>query len=556
MLNLIFGVLGGLSLFIFGMHFMSEGLQKSAGNRLRTLLETITRNPLIGVLVGTAVTSIIQSSSATTVMVVGLANAGLMDLTQAISIIMGATIGTTMTAQIIAFRLDQYAYPIAAAGFIIYFFPQRRKIKYLGQIIFGFGLLFIGLNTMTQVLKPLAHDKYFTHLILTLGRHKMWGVLVGLFMTGIVQSSSATIGVLQAIAAQPASATGAALIPLAVAIPILFGDNIGTTVTALLASIGANKNAKRAAAAHTLIKVFGTFIFMLILPYFIKFVFLISPKINPGQGIREVDIIKRQIANAHTSFNIINSLIWLPMIGALAFLIKKIVPGKDEQLEKGPRYLDRHILENPILALEVTSKELDRMGKVSLSMFMDTRDILMNKSVQKVKLMEETEEMLDNLQSDIIRYMSDMTARASLTQEQSVRLADLMRITGDIERIGDHNLNLVELAQYQMEEKIVFSDQAQEELNQMFVIVECMIGAAMKALETSDFNKAKEILEQEQLVDKLEAQLRQNHVDRLNRGTCQPKSAVCYVEILKNLERIADHCTNIAEAVLDEEGEI
>src|SRR5690554_1441590 len=299
--KIVFGLVGGLAIFIYGMNLMGEGLQKAAGDKMRRVINILTGNPIVAIIVGALVTALMQSSSATTVMVVGFVNASLMTLPQAIAVIMGANIGTTITAQLIAFNVGHYAYLITAVGFVIFFICKKRIFKYIGQVIFSFGLLFVGLNTMGGVMKPLVQDDTFKNMIITLKDIPVLGVFAGTVMTMIVQSSSATIGVLQELASQPATPGGSdALISLSTAMPILFGSNIGTTITALLASIGARINAKRAALAHFIFNMFGALVFIWFIPFFAQIIGAISPK-GP-----EIDIVKRQIANAHTIIKVVN----------------------------------------------------------------------------------------------------------------------------------------------------------------------------------------------------------------------------------------------------------
>jgi len=553
--EIIFGVAGGLALFIFGMNLMSEGLKKAAGEKMRRILETLTKNPLIGVIVGTFVTAIIQSSSATTVMIVSFVNARLMTLPQAIGVIMGANIGTTMTAQLIAFNLGQYAYVIAAIGFCLYFFPKRKTWQYIGQVIFGFGILFIGLNTMSAMLKPLAQSPVFTHWITNLSHNPVIGVLVGTLMTVIIQSSSATIGVLQTLASQPVTVNGVIqpLIPLTTAIPILLGDNIGTTITAVLASIGTNKAAKRTAAVHAMFNIFGCMIFILALPFFIRFVLAVSPQPDPAHGITAAQIIKRQIANAHTSFNMLNTIIWLPMTGLLAKFVTKMIPGEDQYIERSTKYLNKRITDNPDAALELSAKELVRMGEFAREMFNKVKEAFITSDPSSEETINELEDNLDFLQEEIINYMSTVVSRSTLTEIEATRLADLMHVVGDIERIGDHCTNIMELAVYRKNGNIKFSEQANEEVDRIFKLSSEMLDHAITALCHNDFEAARKVLQLEKEVDALEENLRLGHITRLNQGTCNPNSAVCFVDLLKNLERISDHCYNIAEAVLDSE---
>jgi len=555
MKEIIMGVAGGLALFIYGMNLMSEGLKKAAGEKLRKILETLTKNPLIGVIVGMAVTAIIQSSSATTVMLVSFVNARLLTLPQAIGVIMGANIGTTMTAQLIAFNLGEYAYLIAAAGFIMYFFFKKKSVQYIGQVVFGFGILFIGLNTMSAMLKPLAQAKYFADWMINLGKQPILGVAAGTIMTMVIQSSSATIGVLQTIASQPITVNGVVqpLIPLSSAVPILLGDNIGTTITAILASIGTNKAAKRTAAAHSLFNVFGCIIFIVFLSFFIKFVLLVSPHADPARGITAAAVIKRQIANAHTSFNFLNTLIWLPLVGFLATMVTKLIPGEDSFIERNVKFLNRRIVNNPAVALDLSAKELVRMGGFAQEMFVIVKEAFQNTNLAKKNSVEEFEDTLDYLQGEIINYMSTVISQSSLTEYEAVRLADLMHVVGDIERLGDLSMNIFELAEWKDEAGIKFSDEARNEVESVFNLTAEVISYSLQGLANNDFAAARKVFDLEVKIDALEESLRLSHINRLNQGTCHPHSAVCYVDLMKNLERMADHAFNIAEAVMDNE---
>jgi phosphate:Na+ symporter len=556
MKEILFGVAGGLALFIFGMNLMSEGLKKAAGEKLRKILETLTKNPFIGMMVGALVTAIIQSSSATTVMLVSFVNARLLGLPQAIGVIMGANIGTTMTAQLIAFKLGEYAYILTAIGFALYFFPKRKNLQYLGQIIFGFGVIFVGLNTMSAMLKPLAHSKVFADMMVNFGKFPILGVSVGALMTVVIQSSSAAIGVLQTLASQSTAVHGIIqpLIPLTSAIPILFGMNIGTTITAILASIGANKNAKRAAAAHAMFNILGSLIFLPFIPLFAKLVMTFSPHANVVQGLTATAVIARQIANAHTTFNVINTIIWLPLAGVLAVVVTKLIPGEDHFIEKGIKFLNRRIINNPDAALELSSKELVRMGELALKMSEQVHDAFQNNDLSQKDTIYELEENLDYLQTEIINYMSTVVSQSTLTEQEAMRLADLMHVVGDIERIGDHCMNIYELAEFKQSSNIKFSPEATAEVEAIFNLSQTMVEKAITALRDNDFETARQIGTMEKEMDALEESTRWSHINRLNQGTCSPNSAVCHVDLLKNLERVADHCYNIAEAVLDNAG--
>ncbi len=547
--EIIFGLLGGLAIFIYGMNLMGDGLQKAAGEKMRKIINVLTGHPVLAVIVGAVVTALLQSSSATTVMIVGFVNARLMTLPQAIGVIMGANIGTTVTAQLIAFKIGSYAYPIAAIGFIMYFFIKKKIIRYFGQTIFAFGLLFIGLNIMGDVMKPLAKNDAFANMILDLNHNPILGLLAGTLMTVIIQSSSATIGILQKLAEQPLfEGSKEALIDLRASIPILFGDNIGTTITAFFASIGAKINAKRSAIAHCVFNILGALIFIMVIPVFASVVEYISPK-----GA-EIFIIKRQIANAHTLFNVLNTLIWLPFIFLLSKIVTFLVPGKDDVLESRAIYIDNKVLSSPSIAMDLANKELTRMAMFAKQMMSEARDAFIEQDLKKAQNVFEIEDVVDMLQDEIIKYLSTMLSRGTLTERQSVRLAGLMHITGDIERIGDHCKNIAEFAQIKKNEGIPFSDEAIAELSSAFEQLNGMVDDCITALSTENVELAKKVTAKEDEIDIMEEELRYKHIARLNKGQCNPGSAIIYTEFVHNLERIADHCNNIAEAVIDDKG--
>ncbi len=539
----IFGLLGGLAVFIYGMNLMGDGLQKAAGERMRRILEVLTSNPLMGVLVGTLVTVMLQSSSATTVMVVGFVSARLMTLPQAIGVIMGANIGTTITAQLIAFKIGDYTPLIAAIGFAFFFFASKKIIKYLGQTVFAFGLLFFGLETMSDVMKPLATSPVFEDMIKQLSQYPVLGLFAGTLMTLVVQSSSATIAVLQNIASQP-GIDGGALIDINTAIPILLGDNIGTTITAILASIGARLNAKRAAAAHSIFNIVGATIFMCLIPVYAKLITFISPK-GP-----EIDIIKRQIANAHTGFNILNTLLWLPFVFVLAKIVTFIVRGQEEPVEKRIMYLDNKLLSNPAVAMDLATKELTRMAILAKQMMEDAKNSFINSDMKCAKKVYENEEIVNTLQNEIIKYFSTMLSTGVLTERQSIRLAGLMHVTNDIERIGDQCKNIAEFSEQKEQERLPFSNEAISELSEVFEMLGNMVEDSIKSLSEYDTSLAKKVLSEEYEVDDIECKLRSSHIERLNSGLCNPESTIIFIELIHNLEKIGDHCNNIAEAVL------
>jgi phosphate:Na+ symporter len=362
-MKIIFGLVGGLAIFIYGMNMMSECLQKAAGEKMKKILALLTKNPILGVLAGALTTAVLQSSSATTVMTIGFVSAGLMSLPQAISIILGANIGTTMTAQIIAFKITDYIYLFIFAGFLISFVSKKEKVKNIGQTIFAFGLLFLGIETMGDVMKPLASSAFFVNMIGKVSHIPILGVCVGAVMTLVVQSSSATIAVLQNFAAQAGPDGVTSIIGLAGAIPILLGDNIGTTITAVLASIGQPKDARRTAFAHCVFNISGAILFLFLVKPYAALIQFISPKGN------EIDVISRQIANAHTGFNLVMTLIWIPLIPLMVKIVMKLVPdgkGKETEVEvdENPKYLDNKLIAQPAAALQLVAKEVMYCAKL------------------------------------------------------------------------------------------------------------------------------------------------------------------------------------------------
>lgn len=546
--QILFGLLGGLAIFIYGMNLMSEGLQKAAGEKMRSILGLLTKNPIVGVLAGALTTAVLQSSSATTIMVIGFVSASLMNLPQAISIILGANIGTTMTAQLIAFKIDDYIWPIIFVGFVLFFFIKKEKIKYVGQTVFAFGLLFLGISCMSAVMKPLASMPFFARMIVEVADIPVLGVLVGTLMTVVVQSSSATIAVLQNMAGTPGPDGIHSLIGLQGSLPILFGDNIGTTITALLATIGASQNAKRTAVAHTVFNVSGTLVFIWFVPLFARLVTFLSPK-GP-----QLAVIARQIANAHTVFNVVNTLIWLPLIWLLVKIVMKILPdgrGGEEQslLNPIPQYLDFKIIDQPVFSLHLATKELSRIAQITLGMIHQARQGVVKEDTAAIEKLLESENTVDLLQEDTVKYLSSICTAGELTEHQASRIAGLMHVAGDIERIGDRCTDIAAFARSKIKHGYRFSDEAIHEIEDSFMAVTRMAKDTIKALQNGDLELADDIIRQEKDMNSMEKRLRRHHMERLRSGKCSPEFTVIYTDILHNLERIGDHCTNIAQAV-------
>ena len=546
--QMIMTLVGGLALFIFGMNFMSDGLQKAAGDKMRAILAMLTKNPVLGVMAGALVTAVLQSSSATTVMVIGFVSAGLMKLPQAISIVLGANIGTTITAQLIAFSIGDYAWAFVAVGFIMYFFFKKKEfVSYLGQTIFGFGVLFVGINIMGDTMEPLASSPVFVDLMMKVQDIPVLGVALGMCMTVIVQSSSATIAVLQNLASTAGPDGISSIIGLQGALPILFGDNIGTTITAVLASIGGSIAAKRTAAAHVIFNLTGTLLFIWFIPYYADFIQFISPK-GP-----EVEVISRQIANAHLCFNLFNTIWFIPIIPILVKVVTKIVPGKDvSRLPSEPVYLDYNVLEQPFVAIHLATKELARLGRMAFDMIVTAQRAFIGNDSAAVKQVMATEETVDALHGKILDYLSAMVARETNTGEQGNTISGLMHVAADIEHIGDHCKNIAEFADSKIKKSYEFSEEAYTEIYTCFDLAKRMTDNSISALETNDAEKARSVREMEIEMNILESELREHHMVRLTQKKCSPEFTVIYTDVIHDIEKIGDYCNNIADAVIED----
>lgn len=533
----LFLFLGGLGIFLFGIKYMGDGLEKAAGHRLRAIIDRLTTNPLMGVVAGILTTVILQTSSGTTVLVVGFVNAGLMSLRQAIGVIMGANIGTTTTGFIIGFKVEEFALPIIALGAIMLFFIKNEQMRHIGQIVFGFGMLFYGLKTMGTGLNPLKDLEVFRDLMLTLGQHPLLGVVVGTVFTVIVQSSSATIGILQ----QLADAGG---VDLRTSLPILFGDNIGTTVTAIIAAIGTSLAARRAAFTHVIFNLIGTVIFMLALP-------LVTQVVHWLGVVTNVDV-RMQIAYAHGIFNFSNTLIQLPFIGVLAFIVTKVIRGEEEVIEYGAKNLDARLLNNPSVAMGQAAKELDRMGLLAYQALNNATDYFFEGKTRDSELVMQREQVINDLEKKIADYLTQISV-STLSPSESERHTGMMQTINDIERVGDHATNIVELGSSKKRHKVVFSDEAFAELQEMFQLTSQTFKDALDALQTYNEPLAKTVIANEEKIDKMERELRKSHISRLNKGACTGSAGVVFLDFISNLERIGDHAMNIAQSVLGEE---
>lgn len=543
----VFGLLGGLALFIFGMNMMSESLQKVAGDKMKKVLGVLTRNAVCGMLAGALVTAVLQSSSATTVLVIGFVSAGLMSLKQGISVIFGANIGTTMTAQLMAFKISDYIMPIVFIGFLIAFIAKKEKIKFVGQTIFAFGLLFVGIEMMGDVMKPLATSPVFINMMEKVSHIPVLGVGVGMLMTLVVQSSSATIAVLQSFASQ-AGPDGASVIGLVGAIPILLGDNIGTTITALLASIGQSKDAKRCAIAHSVFNITGSFIFIWIIKPFAKFVEMISPKGN------ELDVISRQIANAHMSFNIVCTLIWLPLLPVMVKIVMFIVrDDKEVSIEdyKEKSFLDKNVISQPIAAMYLVSQEIRRAGRLVSEMIGNMKATVMNNDSKALAELEKNAKLVTEIDENAVSYISGMFSNGSLTEEQSSTTAGLLYVLNDIARVSKRCEDASPVIRAKLEGKYKFSKDAVEELGKVIDNVEIMYRTSIVSLENGDTKTARKVFDYRKELRNMEKKFNKNHLKRLRKNNCKPEFTYPFSNMLHSLERIGDSCSGMVEEVMD-----
>lgn len=547
--KIVFGLLGGLAMFLYGMNSMSDALQKAAGERMKRILGFLTKNPLMGALAGALVTAVLQSSSATTVMVIGFVSAGLMSLPQAISVIFGANIGTTMTAQLMAFKISNYIYPIIFIGFIMNFVFKKEKIRNVGMVIFSFGLLFEGIEVMGGVMKPLASSAIFVDLMGKVSEIPVLGVVLGAVMTLVVQSSSATIAVLQNFASQPGSDGIHSVIGLAGAIPILFGDNIGTTITALLASIGQSKNAKRTAIAHSTFNITGTILFMFLIRPLAVFVQWISPKGD------ELDIISRQIANAHTTFNVACTLIWLPLIPVMVKIVKFIIRGEDKKNSDGfvAKYLDDKAMSQPAAAIYMAAKEISRLSAHAGKMIESMKNAIEKRNITDIrdKYVDEHDKVKE-LQDIIVDFITKLISSGNLTEKQAEQAAGLMVVSNNIERIADRCDEVDGLYKKILDNGQLLSDAAITDLTACMDMTEKLFSESMNAIITGDSETPDKVAADKKKIRKLQRQAGKAHLARVKKNTCVRSLTADYSALLYSMDRMADNCISIAEEAIDD----
>lgn len=546
--GIIFGVVGGLGLFLFGMGLMSDGLKKIAGQKLKSLLESLTKHRVIGVIVGALTTALIQSSSATTVMTVGFVNAGLLTLKQALGVVLGANIGTTITAALVSilavFKISDFALPMVGIGFLIAVIGKTQKTRSFGHILVGFGILFLGIDFMKEAFSPLKDDQNVNNALIWLGRNPILAVLAGTVITMLLQSSSASIAMIQMLAFQGAFGTDWHTV-LQVTIPFVLGDNIGTTITAQIAAIRTSRNAKRAAMGHTIFNVIGV-MYMLPLVWMGWYDHAIE-WITPGQLNEET--IMRYIFFAHFAFNVFNVIIFLPLINGLAAIVLKILPVTQAELAQKPVVLERHLLETPVIALEQTEREIIRMAQTAKKALTHAIDGILQDDRKKLASVMEIEDFIDTFQIEITSYLSELS-QVQLSDEVSVKLPVLLHTVNDLERIGDHAVNIVEIAQRKIDQKLSFSDYAMAEAGQIRTEIDEMFEDIITALEHDDIEAAKSALTKEAKLNKMQIDFRRSHVERMTNGICTAETGLIFIDLVDNIEKIGDHLTNIAQAII------
>jgi len=547
-MDAIFKLMGGLGFFMYGMHLMSGGLRKASSHQLRRILGALTKRPLIGLLLGALVTGVVQSSSFTTVMTVGLVNASLLTLKQGICVVLGANIGTTVTAWIVsvaggagALKITTYALPAVGVGFVMMFLPKRQSLKNWGTVILGFGMLFVGISFMKQAFaidpqsETWAHNffKYFSD-------YPILGILAGTVLTMLLQSSSASIAIVQVLAIS-------GIISFEAALPIVLGDNIGTTITAQIAALQTGVNGKRVAWAHTLFNVIGV---CLVLP----FLYIGEPSLwsQLTQWILPRGNVAAQIALGHFLFNAINAVvIFLPLASLLEKASVWLVRKREGLLEIGPTSLERHLLATPVVALDQTRKEIVRMLTIANSAVSDAVEGFFSSDSRRLQDAQTKEDAVDEMQAEITQYLIELSEQG-LGPEEAEQLPVLMHTVNDVERASDHAVNIIELAQRKSEQNIPLSDQAQAELRELSGKVEQMLAEVSQALTDKDPGAARRALDIEEYLNRRHVELQQSHVDRLGQGVCSLKAGLLFLDFVDNMEEIGDRLTNIAEAVISD----
>ncbi|PID82347.1 MAG: sodium-dependent phosphate transporter [Clostridiales bacterium] len=529
-LTILIKVIAGLGLFLFGMQLMGTALQKVAGNKLKGFVNVITKNRFFAATVGMIITMIIQSSSATSVMVVGFVNAGIMTLKQAVGVIMGANVGTTITGQMVSIDIVKYAPIFLAIGLIVSATSESPRRKNISQILIGVGILFIGMGYLKEAVRPLREVAAFKDALISWGQNPIKGVLIGFAVTVILQSSSATIGILIALAAE-------GLIPFETALYILYGDNIGTCTTAIISSIGSSKNAKRVAVMHLSFNIIGTLLFIFILQIPLT---IFVKNISNGN-------LAWEVANAHTFFNIANLIIQLPLAGVLIKISKLLIRSGDEK--EGENHLDPRILMTPSIALKNTLIETSAMAEKALSCFEKSYKAVTERNNKYVKEAFNIEVEVNKSEKMILQYLQDLS-KTDLSNQDMLITDELFSTVNDIERIGDHSENIAELADEYLDKSSELDKDTLKDLSVVYEKTHLALSKSIEAFSNGDIEMAKKVKGIEKEIDVLEQEGRKRHIKRMNKGKANVDSGVIYLDILSNFERISDHCKNICQSVI------
>lgn len=536
--EILFHFLGGLGLFLYSIKTMGDGLQQAAGDRLRFYIDKYTSNPFLGVLVGIVVTALIQSSTGVTVITVGLVSASLLTLRQAIGIIMGANIGTTVTSFIIGFKLGEYALPLIFLGTMFLFFTKNRTANNIGRILFGVGGIFYALNLISAGMSPLKDLPQFKEYMVTLGQNPILGVVAGAVITVLIQASSATIGILQGLYA-------GCFLDLKGSLPVLFGDNIGTTLTVIIAAAGANVSAKRVAATHVTFNVLGTILCLILLGPF-------TAMIEYFQALLHLSP-EMTIAFSHGAFNVSNTIVQFPFIGALAYFVTKLIPGEDEVVKYEPLYLDEQLIQqSPSIALGNAKKELLHLGNYATKAFDLSYTYIIGLDEKVAEKGHKTEEAINTIDEKLTRYLIRLSSE-SLSQKESEVLTNILDSSRDLERIGDHAEGLLNLTDYLQRKNVQFSEAALQELADIYQKTTDFIKDALDSVENNDIEKAQSLIERHKEINNMERVLRKTHIKRLNKGECSTQAGVNFIDIISHYTRVSDHAMNLAEKVIAEQ---
>jgi len=546
--DMILGTVGGLGLFLFGMGLMSDGLKKVAGQKLKGLLESLTKHRVIAVIVGAITTCLVQSSSATTVMSVGFVNAGLLTLKQALSVVLGANVGTTITAGLVSvlavFKITNYALPVVGVGFLIHVLGKTQRTRSIGQVMIGFGILFLGIHFMKESFDPLRDNQGVQEALIWLGRNPLLAVLAGAAITMLLQSSSASIAMIQMLAFQGAFGTDWQLV-LQVAIPYILGDNIGTTITAQIAALRGSRNAKRTAMGHTIFNVIGV-AYMLPLVWIGWYSHAVE-WLTPGRLGQNT--IMSNIFFAHFLFNTFNTIVFLPFIQVLVAAVIKIIPVNEIELAQKPVALEKNLLDTPVIALGQAKREIVRMARTAKKAVSRSVTGIMDDKRKELGSVRAIEDFTDLLQLEITSYLSALSRR-NLDDEVSIELPVLLHTVNDLERIGDHAVNIVEIGERKIAQKLSFSDSALAEADKLKKEVEQMCDNIIAALKDNDREQAESALVHEDNLNRMQIEFRRSHVERMSGGICSPHAGLIFIDLVDNIEKIGDHLTNIAQAII------